>query len=150
MKKPREISIPMISTPHNYCLRIMYAAAEVDPMAFGFERTQDLENLGQAFCPAKNRADDLARLAARAGVNRPVAFGCPSLWQVRHLDPAVVSADPQAFAYRAVGGYGFNLNPEGHFACVHVLLLWHVSLTSKGPNSKANPSGMCMFPRLQA
>ena len=62
-------------------------AARVDPVAFGFERSQHLGDLGQPFGAPQDRADDLAFVAAVAVVDRAVGFGLPARGQVRDLDP---------------------------------------------------------------
>ena len=98
-------------------------AARVDPVAFGFERSQDLGHLGEPFFAFEDRAYDLALVAAVAVVDRAVRFGRPTRGQVRHLDSVLVGSDPQAVvADGGVGGDRLDLNPEGQVVGVHRLV----------------------------
>jgi hypothetical protein len=77
----------------------------------------------QALRAAKDRADDLAGMAAVAGINRAIALSFPAFRQVRNLDAVVVHPDPQAVVlYGAVGGDRLDLDSEGHLVGVHGFL----------------------------
>jgi hypothetical protein len=80
----------------------------------GWQDFRDNGDLGQAVGATKDRADDLAGVAAFQAADRPVAFGGPTWRQVGDLDAVAVAADPQAaHGDGAGGGDGLDLDSEG-------------------------------------